>query len=236
MDENYAYPGQELELFEGARNWKRYLGSRLNPFIGKQVLEVGAGIGETTVHLLHEGVEQWTCLEPDETLLATLQKKKADGYLPSRCHVIGGNIRHLSPGEQFDTILYIDVLEHIEKDKEELEAATKLLCTGGRLIVLSPAFNFLYSEFDRAIGHYRRYRKKELAALRPPGLSREMLIYLDSMGFFASVMNKLLLHQAYPTKAQIGLWDRRLIPLSRLTDRLFFHGFGKSILAVWKKQ
>lgn len=60
--------------------------------------------------------------------------------------------------------------------------------------------------------------------------------YLDSVGFFASLMNKLLLRQSYPAKRQVQVWDQLMIPVSRITDRIFFYSFGKSILAVWKKQ
>jgi len=58
---------------------------------------------------------------------------------------------------------------------------------------------------------------------------------MDSMGFFASLVNKLLLKQSYPTHKQVQWWDKRLIPVSKITDRIFFYSFGKSILAVWKK-
>ena len=236
MPEKYIYPGQELELFKEAKNWKRYFGTKLSPYLTGKVLEVGAGMGETTIHLPHRNVTQWTCLEPDPALAAILQEKKDGSYLPEHCQVVNGSLANLDPSECFDTILYIDVLEHIEHDREEVERAGRHLSPGGHLVVLCPAYNFLYSEFDKAIGHYKRYTAADLRKLTPEGLDTHAFFYLDSMGFFASLMNRLLLHQSYPTKQQVAMWDRYFVPVSRVLDSLFFRTFGKAVIAIWKKQ
>ena len=156
------YPGEELELFEEAKNWKAYMSGMLQPFIRGKVLEVGAGMGETTCYLFTSAVSQWTCLEPDPTMFELLQKKKKENRLPSNCEPKQGTINNLPGTEVFDTIIYIDVLEHIKNDKEELDRATAHLSPCGRLLVVSPAYEFLYGPFDKAIGHFRRYGKKQL--------------------------------------------------------------------------
>ncbi|HWJ27420.1 MAG TPA: class I SAM-dependent methyltransferase [Flavisolibacter sp.] len=233
MDNTYHYPGGELSLFKDATNWKMYLKKHIQPYLRGEVLEVGAGIGATT-RLLNDGVyTSWTMLEPDESMYQNLTGQESQ--FPENTFILKGTLEVLS-SQKFDTIIYIDVLEHIEKDKEELAEAAKLLKECGHLIVLSPAYQFLYSPFDKAIGHYKRYHKTDLKVITPITLKLVQMKYLDSFGFFASVMNKIFLHQTYPTKKQIDFWNKTLIQLSKIADPLFFHSFGKSILAIWEKK
>lgn len=236
MSSDYKYPGEELQLFESATNWKNYFSSHITKYLRGKILEVGAGIGGTTLLLNNGKAESWLLLEPDEQMQQTLQQKIKGQVLPANCKVVPGTLDSLDINEKFDCIIYIDVLEHIEQDADELNKATNLLVQNGYLIILSPAFQFLFNPFDKAIGHFRRYTRKTLSAIKPISLSQEKIIYLDSAGFFASLLNKLLLRQSYPRKRQVQIWDRWMIPVSRITDRIFFYSFGKSILAVWKKQ
>jgi 2-polyprenyl-3-methyl-5-hydroxy-6-metoxy-1,4-benzoquinol methylase len=233
MTETFKYQGDELELFQHATNWKKYFGARIRPYIKGSVLEVGAGIGSTTT-LLNDGtVQNWLLLEPDDQMFELLSKKISHKELPPNCKLKKGLIDQLE--EKFDTIIYIDVLEHIEKDAEEIRKATIRLNPNGHIIVLSPAFQSLYNPFDKAIGHYRRYNKKSLRGITPADTQLESITYLDSVGYFASLANKFFLKKKYPTQKEVLFWDRWMVPISRLTDSLFFHRFGKSIIAVWKK-
>jgi SAM-dependent methyltransferase len=218
-----------------AQNWKNYFGSHLRGYLTGRVLEVGAGIGSTTGFLCDGKQDKWLCLEPDPGLYDELAKKIADHDLPPCCSSFKGITRDLPKEEKYDAILYIDVIEHIEKDAEELAYAKELLSEGGHLIVLVPAHQSLYSPFDKAIGHYRRYNKKMLRAAAPPGLPLVKMIYLDSLGLFASAVNKLFLKQSYPTLKQISFWDKKIVPVSRFTDILIRHRTGKTLVAVWKK-
>jgi SAM-dependent methyltransferase len=236
MNIDYKYPGEELALFEKAINWKKYFAHFIRPWLTGYVLETGAGTGGTTVLLNNNTTDHWLLSEPDKTMRDILQKKINTGLLPANCQIHSGTIDLLGQQQLFDCIIYIDVLEHIEDDAGEIRKAATHLKPGGRLIILSPAFNLLYSPFDKTIGHYRRYTKHSLSRLADKSLARERLFYLDTVGFFASLVNRLLLKQSYPTQRQISFWDKWMIPVSKITDRIFFYSFGKSILAVWKKQ
>jgi len=231
----YEYVGEELDLFALAVNWKRYFRSKLAEVIRGDVLEVGAGIGETTRHLCDGGQRSWLCLEPDADLAARLRVLVASAGLSPTPRVENGTTADLDSTLRFDSILYIDVLEHIEGDAAELARAAGLLAPGGCIVVLSPAFNFLYSEFDRAIGHFRRYTTRSLAAVFPPSLRRRQLYYLDGVGFLASLANRVLLHQSAPSRQQIELWDRRMIPVSRYIDPVVRPFFGRSVIAVYER-
>ncbi len=229
------YIGNELEVFQFAKGWKSYFGSFLRPYLKGKVLEVGAGIGSTTKYLCNGKQSDWVCLEPDSKLYGELQRKIEGAELPDCCRAVKGITRDLPAGEKFDAILYIDVIEHIEKDKEELAFAQTILNDGGYLIVLVPAHQFLYSPFDKAIGHYRRYNKKMLQKIGPENLHLDWIKYLDSFGLLASVLNKYILKQDYPSVKQIIFWDNVMIRISKLTDLFVLYQFGKSLVSIWKK-
>ena len=234
MSEEMAYPGKELELFSEASNWKKYLAEELSPFLGGDVLEVGAGLGSMTRVLLPlVDYDSWTQLEPDPVMAEGLVKF-TDEEQPAP-KVIKGTLDALQ-GVAFDCILYIDVLEHIADDRDEIRMAAELLKPGGKLVVLSPAWQFLFSRFDKAIGHYRRYSRKDLARLNDPALVLLNSRYLDSLGAMTSLANRLLLRQEYPNRKQVLFWDKYLVPVSRIVDVFTFHIFGKSILMVWEKR
>jgi SAM-dependent methyltransferase len=232
---DFEYIGDELELFRHARNWKNYYGRLITPYFGKRILEVGAGIGATTESLCSGSEERWVCLEPDAKMAGVIGRRIADGELPACCEVIVQTVAELPADENFDSVVYIDVLEHIEDDAGEIASAASHLKPGGHLIVLSPAHQFLFTPFDKAIGHYRRYNRKMLSALIPAALEAVRVNYLDSFGAFASVGNRLLLRQSMPTLDQILLWDRRLVPISTIFDPILGYRAGKSILGIWKK-
>jgi SAM-dependent methyltransferase len=220
--------GEELHLFAHATHWKAYWTSRILRWVSGDVLEVGAGIGGNTALLHHPSVRSWLCLEPDPELAQSLRRAVAE--LPN-CRVVAGTVATVQRG-RFDSILYIDVLEHIEADEDELRKAAELLRPGGRLIVLAPAHQFLYSSFDAAIGHFRRYNRTSLQRCSPPCCRLEAMFYLDSLGMFASLANRLLLSRALPTAAQIKTWDSYIIPLSRIMDPMLGYAIGKTIVLV----
>jgi hypothetical protein len=113
--------------------------------------------------------------------------------------------------------------------------AAARLNPGGALIVLAPAHPFLFTPFDAAIGHFRRYTRASLRAVAPGTLRVEKLVYLDAAGMLASAANRWLLQSSMPTERQILTWDRLLVPVSRLIDPLFAGGVGKSVLGIWRK-
>src|SRR5690349_21730319 len=102
MAADYHYPGEELQLFAEAGNWKRYLSRHISPFIKGNVLEVGAGLGETTPYLINDQVNAWTCLEPDEQQGIAIREKILTRKLPTLTTVIQGNLDEVS-GKVFDT-------------------------------------------------------------------------------------------------------------------------------------
>lgn len=230
------YVGDELELFADAVNWKAYWSRALRTFITGDVIEVGAGIGTSTPYLLPVAPASWLCLEPDPALAARIEARVAAGELPAICRSRVGVLADLAPQPQADTITYIDVLEHIEHDEAEIDTASARLRQGGRIVVLAPAFNAVFSPFDKAVGHFRRYSRADEKRLTRPGLRLEKAFYLDGVGLALSLANRLLLKSDLPTRQQIGVWDRFVIPVSRLTDHVTAPFFGRTIIMVFRKR
>ena len=136
--------------------------------------------------------------------------------------------------KKFDTILYMDVLEHIKHDIKEVKLALNHLKKDGRLIILCPAHNFLFTSFDTNVGHFRRYNKKMFQNFTIKNAKIEKLYYLDSLVFFLSLLNKFFLRRN-PKKKEIKFWDNIIVPLSVISDLLLCNLFGKSIVCVYKK-
>lgn len=230
-----AYIGGELDLFSLAINWKRYVKAAIRKQLIGDVLEVGAGIGNTTA-AMHDGTaHRWICLEPDLCNAKRLKKFLVDQLRFKETHVIAGTVDTLAKHPTFDCILYMDVLEHIHDDRDQVQTAAQLVRQGGHIIILSPAHQRLFSEFDKSIGHLRRYNKQSLGSLMPSGWIQVRLAYLDSIGALLSFGNALGLRQAMPSPWQIAVWDRFCIPISRIMDSVLREKCGKSILAVWRK-
>jgi SAM-dependent methyltransferase len=228
------YVGSELDLFAGVLNWKAYWAREIRPFLGGDILEVGAGIGSNTRVLDPGGAGRWVCLEPDPELKRQLVNNARELKARPTYEAVCGTLESMGD-QQFDTIIYIDVLEHIENDRDELNQAASHLRQGGHLIVLSPAHQRLFSPFDAAIGHFRRYNRAMLRSLSPGSLRLELMKYLDSAGLILSAANMLLLRQSMPTKAQLHFWDHWVVPVSRVLDKLFMYSVGKTIVAIWRR-
>jgi len=230
---SYSYQGGELEIFARAVNWKRYLKKQIELYIEGDVLEVGSGLSTNTRLLFNSSINSWTALEPDLSLVDDIDKNWLDRE--PKIQILNGFLKDQSWSNKFDTILYLDVLEHIQNDIFEIDMAFAALKPGGNVVVVSPAHNYLFSEFDRSVGHYRRYSKQSIQKTKPKGAEIVRLDYLDCAGLIASVANKLVLHQRNPSLHQIMIWDNILVKISQWLDRVLRYRIGKSIIFIFKK-
>jgi protein-L-isoaspartate O-methyltransferase len=230
----FEYIGKELSIFQEAINWKNYIKNLLKRYVQEYILEVGAGIGANTMVLGHLPHREWFCLEPDGILFKQLESNIAHEDIKN-CSAQNTTIDSLSKDRLFDTILYLDVLEHIQEDQQEVVKSLQHLKVGGHLIILGPAHQWLFTPFDSAIGHYRRYSKSTLRDIIPKDIVTVRLLYLDCVGLLASLANKLFLRQSQPTLRQVKTWDRYMVPISRKFDLLLRYKLGKSVLFIGRK-
>ena len=220
----------ELEFFDAAKNWRKYQFKNILKYINSSVLEIGPGTGHN-VQYYKNRASQITLLETNKNLANSLKSKFDED---KKIIVLNTDI-HIQE-KTFDTIMYMDVLEHIEDDKNEINRALEQLKPGGNIIFFVPAYQFLYSDFDKAIGHVKRYNKRFFISFnKNEKISIIGLKYFDSIGFFMAVLNKLINKDK---KETIGLgvkiWDK-LIFLSKIMDLIFLNKFGKSLLCIMKK-
>ena len=222
------YNGFELEHFDSAINFRKYQISLIKTFIKGKFLEVGAGKGGL-VPFYKKFVKDITIIEPEKKLFNILKKNKFNKKIRNK----NKNIKNVK--SKYDTIIYYDVLEHIKDDLKELKDAKKKLNKNGCLIFSVPAYQMFYSNFDKSVGHFKRYNKKDFIRLeKKVGLKIEKLAYYDSMGLFFLVLNKLFSLKQTNLKNKIYLWNL-LMPISKLIDLFTFNKFGKSLLCVFRK-
>jgi len=224
----------QMGFFYYTENWKNYWVNGLKKFILGNVMDVGTGIGSNLpFYLKLKKINKLICLEPNKKLFKKLNQSLKKKNL-NKVSLKNKQLTKLNMKLKFDTIIYADVLEHIKNDLNEIKLAINYLNSGGRLIVLCPSHNFLFTNFDKNVGHYRRYNKKMFYKLKTSNIKIEKIYYLDSFGFFLSLINKIFLNRN-PTKEEIKFWDRAIVPISIITDHLLLNIFGKSIICVYKK-
>ena len=224
------YPGWELKYFDRAYNFRNYQFSLIKKYIKKNVAEIGPGSGV----VLNKYIKQCKNIdlyEPDKKLFKHLKKKFRNKKIFIKNTVFKKNYK------RYDTIIALDVLEHIKDDKKEIKKIYTSLNKGGYLIINVPAFNLLYSKFDISVGHFRRYNKKIIKE-KIEGLkfSKCEIFYYDSIGFILSLISKIFLKKKYKNKFEnkIKLWDV-LIPISKIIDFFILNIIGKSLFLIIKK-
>ncbi|MDQ3010501.1 MAG: class I SAM-dependent methyltransferase, partial [Acidobacteriota bacterium] len=128
----------------------------------------------------------------------------------------------------------LNVLEHIEDDQFALAQMHRALSPGGKLALLVPAHRILYGEFDRAVGHYRRYEKRELAGkLKQAGFDVREMKFFSLLAMLPWLINGRLLKRNYLPAGQANLADR-LVPLLKL-EKLIGPPCGLSLIAIAQK-
>jgi SAM-dependent methyltransferase len=217
-----------LDNLDDAHNYRQWIFEMIEPTLGPRVLEAGAGHG-TFTELLARG------RDVTATDLSPRCARELRGRFENRpevtvleCDLVGS--REAGP---FDTAVLINVLEHIDDDNGALTELSEQLTPGGRLALWVPAHMQLYSDFDRAIGHYRRYRRDDLRRqLEDAGFVVDDIRYVNLIGAFAWWVVARQLHRAPTGKAGVTIFDRFFIPVIRLLERTRRLPAGQSILAL----
>ena len=222
------YTGWELKYFDSSSNFRKYQFSLIKEFIGEKILEVGPGSGNFANNFLIKVSKKLHLTEISKDLF---EKLKIKFELKRNVEVYSKAISEID--SKFDTICYFDVLEHIENHELEIKEALKRLNKNGKLIIIVPAFNHLYSYYDKSIGHYRRYEKEFFQNfIKKNNLIKKKLIYFDSVGYFFLLINKFV-NMKSESKVGLGtiIWNL-LVPISKIIDKILFHKFGKSLICV----
>jgi len=212
----------------------------LSPWLGERVLEVGAGVGHITSGLAR-CCSEVVALEPAPDLFDEL-KARIEVSPNAECHrqTLGefktwAAHHPLGAGEQkFDSVVYINVLEHILGDTDELLRARALLRPNGRVLIVVPAHQWLYSKIDHMSGHYRRYSKESLgAAIERAGLHIVTLRFFDSVGLIPYLVIYRWMKSTATEGVNATIYSRLILPLAYVMYKLSQGRLiGKNLLAV----
>ena len=225
------YPTEYLDSLGELDSYNSWLVDSFAPFVRGNVLEVGAGTGTVTTRLAQlPSVKSITAIEPDparwETLVAAVARTPGCPITP-----LLGTIDATT--DTFDTILYCNSAEHIRDLIPELAAAGGRCAPDGRLVVFGPAHEALYCEIDRLSGHWRRFVTTRLNRdLRAAGYDVVHSQYLDPVGAVAYFAGGRLGGVSSLSPRLLWVFERIVLPISRLITPLTRRFMGKNVLAV----
>jgi len=218
-----------LETLDGAVNYTRWIHDLVRPYLGPEVLEVGAGDGTFTEMLV--GADRVVATDLSPRCVTRLRERFAGRGVD----VLEADVASSAASGRYDSVVLINVLEHVEDDGLAVKQLAAALRPGGCLILWVPAFSSLYSDFDRRIGHQRRYRVAGLTALLDQaGLEVAEARYVNPVGGVAWWLLAKQLGRDPVSGANVKLFDRVAVPVLRRLGRVDI-GFGQSVLCVGRR-
>jgi SAM-dependent methyltransferase len=228
-----------LDRLDDAHNYAGWIADLITPHLGPYVLEVGAGIGSMSA-LIRPHTTTLVICEPHAASMSALQQRFGDdpairlwSHQVSELPDLPRTDETSNCESGFDAVVLVNVLEHIENDAEAIANLHRMLKPGGRLILFVPAFNALMSDFDRKIGHHRRYRRASLTTVLPEHQWQiHTMRYTNAPGFFLWWLGMRILRLSPATSPLTKLFDRYAVPVIRRIETRFAMPFGQSIFAV----
>jgi len=232
--------GQDtLETIAKADRFNKWMFDTVLPFCSGNILEIGSGIGNISQFFLESGLK---------ITLSDIRKNYCDslrsrfGKAKTLEEVLLIDLtdpefekKYYKYNEAYDTVFALNVVEHIKDDKLALQNCRLLIKNGGNLIILVPAYQKLYNNFDKELGHYRRYTKKTLKSLFLKNgfeiIHTQYFNLIGTLGWFVS--GKLLGKKSIP-EGQMGLYNI-LIPVFKVLDKVMFQRIGLSVIIVGRK-
>jgi len=230
----FTYSGDELDALAGARNYYGWISERFAPHLGRRIVEVGAGIGTFTDHLLARRPDAAvTAIEPAANNFPHLLRHFADD---ARVAPVRGYLDGSLPAASADSVVAVNVLEHVEDDAGFLRDAARVLAPGGHLLLFVPALPALFGTLDRAFEHFRRYTRPVLRArLADAGLEPREVSYVNLPGVAAWWLSGKVLRKTTVSARDARLYDRWVIPWVRAVERRWSPPLGQSLIAIARK-
>lgn len=231
----YVYDGDDLGAMAKVNNYYEWVVDMINSDIGSQILEVGAGTGNFTKILLDRFPKsKIKSIEPTESVFEQLSSNQAINK-NNQLTIAKGDLSIIPDNQTFDTIIYNNVMEHVENDTKEMQDIFLKLNKGGKLIMFSPAIPWLMSDFDRSIGHYRRYTLEDkVLKARQAGFDIITAYYVDFPGAFVWFLF-IKIFKIRLNGENAGLYDKLIVPLLRIWDPAKLFKFGKNVLVIAQK-
>ena len=228
----FIYEGKDLESMTFAQNYHQWIYDIIKNSVGTRIAEIGSGTGNFTQILLNDCNKIYAfepCTKTHNNSMHLGHKKVIS---------INENFENRKNDFQdfFDSVIFINVLEHIQNDEFALKSAHQILSPEGKLVIFVPALSWLFSSFDSSIGHFRRYHKKNLVSLvSESGFKIERCHYFDSLGILPWFIAMKTLGGNLSPKS-VKMYDSFIVPWLKLVERFFTPPIGKNLLLVASKR
>lgn len=228
---------QTLQLIAQADRFNEWMYEMISPFISGNVLEIGSGIGNMSEAIMRTAASVHLS-DVNEHYLAILHNRFAGEKKMAAITLLdlvdpGFDYRYTDLFDCFDTIVALNVIEHIDDDYHAIHNCIKMLKPGGNLVILVPAFPRLYNRFDKELGHCRRYSRQRLTGLLGQYLTVIKSSYFNFAGIFGWFVSGAILKNKIIPAAQLRLFNG-LVPLFRLVDKAVSGRAGLSAIVVGK--
>ncbi|MGH9970083.1 MAG: class I SAM-dependent methyltransferase [Pyrinomonadaceae bacterium] len=238
--ESVDYHGRDLEAMSFASNYHSWILELFQPYLGARVVEVGAGTGLFSELLLRRDPETLTLVEPSSMYDQLVERI---GKLPTASRVQTHNSTfsrvadRIRDETQPDSIVYVNVLEHVVDDEAELAVVHATLSCAGRLFVFVPALSWLYGSFDEMVGHHRRYSRRELEGkIERSGFCVLKSIYFDLAGIVPWWLQYRLLRSRRMEPEAVKFYDRFCVPWLKKVETFASPPIGKNLLLVAERK
>jgi SAM-dependent methyltransferase len=224
---------ETLDIFQATPNINAWIFDRLRPWCGRRVLETGSGIGNLTEFLKTK--DKVVATDVDQEFIDRLRTRFAGhpNVVVERLDLGAMDVPALQR-HALDTVLSVNVLEHVEDDARALRDLHQIVAPGGHLLLYVPALPWLYGSIDRGLHHFRRYARGELRdKLTAAGWKVVHLSYMNLLGIPGWFLNSRVLKRSVLPVGPVALYDR-LTPILRLEDHLPLP-IGMSLVAIGER-
>lgn len=240
MNSDVVYTGRDLEAMSFAVNYHRWILKIFAPYLGTRLVEVGAGVGSFSELLLERPLETLVLVEPAAQMYEALTQRMQRFQSTTQIHTFNAMFSRVAPEIETvwrpDSILYVNVLEHVADDEAELRAVNQALTQGGRIFIFVPALRWLYGSFDRQIGHVRRYSLNELTEkCGRAGFKILESRSFDLLGIVPWWIKYRLLKSQTMEPAAVRFYDEYVVPFARAVEGVVRPPIGKNIILVGEK-
>jgi 2-polyprenyl-3-methyl-5-hydroxy-6-metoxy-1,4-benzoquinol methylase len=231
----YEDVGEEtLERVGKLNRFNAWMFDVLKPYLGRDILEVGCGIGNLTAQMLPHS-DRIVGVDVEPHYIEVVRERFADEpAFSALLHDLSDTLPADPAPGAFDTVVCLNVLEHIEDHVTTLKNMKAMLRPGGRLVLLVPAYSWLYGTLDEALHHHRRYNPRELKSLlRELDYTVERVFFLNLFGIAGWWLNGKVLKRTLLPEDQLALYEK-LVPFFRAVETATGYRMGQSVIAVAK--
>ncbi|WP_035655301.1 class I SAM-dependent methyltransferase [Flavobacterium filum] len=225
---------ETLHVIEKANKFNRWMYETIKPFCKGRILEIGCGIGNISEFFIQDS-QDIVLSDLRENYLEIVSKKFTNPTIKINLIDPEFDTKYDEIIGTFDTVFALNVIEHIEDDRQAIANCKKLLKKGGSLIILVPAYQFLFNNFDKELEHFRRYTRKKIeTVIAENNLEIVNSFYFNFIGIIGWYISGSILKKKTIPENQMGLFNL-LVPVFRWADKIILNKIGLSVICVSKK-